>query len=64
MYVEAGLYLTDTKNPELGYTVCVRDAVTGGELLHTDKHPVSGHPLQTAADALAVVSYYIGGYKS
>lgn len=51
----------DRLNPKCGYSLRIEDTDTRTMLLFTSKHPVSGEPLNTAADCLAVVQMYVTG---
>lgn len=51
----------DSLNPRCGYQVRVEDSATGKTLAFTANDPMTGNPLLTPADCMAVVARHVEG---
>ena len=59
MEIEASFYMTDVMNPSIGYTLKIKNTITGEPLIHGTIDPASGLPLLTNCDCFRVIDYYL-----
>jgi len=57
-HVDVSFAPTDNRNPGFGYTLTVKDAVTGEAIFQNDRNPHTGSELLGAEACLEAAKYY------